>query len=89
MLIESTERTNARQVITPAGRVRSVSDAVICAPGASWRGAGLHCPVLLLHAGLLPGDYPLTDGGQVTITEEMVGDTPRVIHGITLKGTAP
>lgn len=86
-MIQSVERINARIGVTPAGRMRSISDPIIVALGTSnTREGDLFCTLLLVHADLIPGEYELSDGGTYTIPEEYTGSHARIIQNALLKG---
>lgn len=82
--LDSVETVRAPYV-TPGGLYKERAEPVIVALSPERREAGLFCPVLFLHAGLEPGDYPLKDGPAVRVTPEMVGDASRVLQDVTLE----
>lgn len=84
-MVTSTELAPPTQYAAPGGLLKQRRDPVLVILGEERVGSRLSCAWVFTHAGLMPGDYPLTDGSTVTVPKGLCGDTARAHRGATLE----
>lgn len=83
MLFTSVERAPGHQRVV-GGVLKSVREPVISIVGER-AGAVLSCDWLFTYAGLVPGDYALTEGFSVRIPQRFTGREAVCLRGVTLE----
>lgn len=83
MVFHSVERTPGKQQAV-GGVLKSVREPVLILIGER-KGDSLSCDWVFTHAGLMPGEYPLTNGITVNVPKALCSSEHRVVRGVTLE----
>lgn len=83
MVFTSVERAPGRQSVV-GGVLKSVREPVLAIIGEQ-TDKSISSDWVFTHAGLVPGDYPLTNGITVSIPQALCSSEHRVVRGITLE----
>lgn len=83
-MLTSVELAPPVQVMT-GGLLKQRREPVIALLGAVRTGSHLSCDWVFTHAGLVPGEYQLSDGSTVAIPKNLCGETASARRGVTLE----
>lgn len=87
MVVTSVERAPGRQKLV-GGVLKHVREPVLVLVNARREGRNLFCDWVFTHAGLVPGEYALTDGVTVVIPKALCGPEARYRNSTTLEVVA-
>lgn len=83
-ILSSVEHAPGRQELV-GGVLKRVREPVLVLVEPVRAGAHLSCAWVFTHAGLVAGDYELSDGSTVSIPKGLCGDSAQARQGVTLE----